>query len=716
MGVDEYERVSVQSLTSTRYALHSESFPFPRFAMNLSLLNRTSLVVGCLLLPACLLPPPRAVLAQSVCLPSPRLLTVTPMGGQIGSEFEVTITGQHLEGTEQLIFSNPAITATPKVKDDGSVVENQFVIQIDKACPTGVYDARVMAGLGISSARAFSVGRLPEITQQQPSISPEQALEVPVGTLVNATLKDRSINHYAFDAKRGQRIVIDCAANGIDSKTNPVIALADETGSDLVVERRGGIIDFEVPADGRYIAKVHDLTFKGGPYYFYRLAITELAPDEHPTRLPSTNHVASFSWPPTGLADEASGGEVEPNDAIETSQQIRLPCDIAGSFYPAADVDSFQFQGKKGERWWVEVASERFGLLTDPSVVVQRLTEDGQPVDVAELADIPSPVKRSSNGYSYDGPPYNAGSSDAMGEFTIPEDGTYRIRLTDLFGGTRDDPSMRYRMIVRKAQPDFALVGWALHMGLRNGDRNALSKPIALRGGDVMPFEIVVVRRDGFDGEIELALENLPEGVTATGLKIAKGQTRGIVLGAAEPNASRGLKMARLYGKAQIDGREVIHDCRLASMKWPVTNAKQEIPDPRLLDQIPVSVGGVEPAPLSIEVAENKLWEVQEGGNLTIPLKPVCRGPFSGNSMSLRTFGAGFDHNPAFDFSLANDQTDVTLDLAKLKTPPGEYTIAFYGGAVAKYGPGDAKPKDIVDIYVSRPIQIRVTPKPGQGK
>ena len=34
---------------------------------------------------------------------------------------------------------------------------------------------------------------------------------------------------------------------------------------------------------------------------------------------------------------------------------------------------------------------------------------------------------------------------------------------------------------VRKAAPDFALTGWALHMTLRNGDRNALSKPIARR-------------------------------------------------------------------------------------------------------------------------------------------------------------------------------------------------------------------------------------------
>ncbi len=117
-----------------------------------------------------------------------------------------------------------------------------------------------------------------------------------------------------------------------------------------------------------------------------------------------------------------------------------------------------------------------------------------------ELSDIPSPVKLSSNGYAYDGPPYNAGSSDILGKLVIKEDGLYRLQLSDLFGGTRSEPGNVYRLIVRKAAPDFALVAWALHMELRNGDRNALSKPISLRGGATMALEVVAFRRDGFDG------------------------------------------------------------------------------------------------------------------------------------------------------------------------------------------------------------------------
>ena len=51
----------------------------------------------------------------------------------------------------------------------------------------------------------------------------------------------------------------------------------------------------------------------------------------------------------------------------------------------------------------------------------------------------------------------------------------------------------------------------------------------------------------------------------------------------------------------------------------------------------------------------------------------------------MKTFGAGFEHVPAFDAPLNADASEAVLDLATLKTPPGDYVIALYGGAVAKY-------------------------------
>ncbi len=627
-------------------------------------------------------------LAQSVCLPAPRLLTTMPMGGKVGTQFEITISGEHLDELGELAFSDRRITAVQKLDAAGQPEANKYVITIPADCPVGLYEARVMTRLGISSSRVFSVGSLAENVRTKPNTTLATAMEIDVNSVTNAVMTNRSVDHYTFNAKKGQRLIVDCATRGIDSKLDAVVIVADAAGRDLLVERRGGVLDFAVPDDGRYVIKVHELTFKGGVEYFYRLGLWELPAGAPIVRQPSTKTVNSFSWPPQGLAIQAELAEVEPNNIAGKAQKITLPCDIAGSFFPAADVDLFEFEAKKGEEWWVEVASERFGLPTDPAVLVQQVvrTPEGEKLtDVAEFSDIPSPVKVSSNGYAYDGPPYNAGTSDVLGKLVIKEDGTYRLQLTDLFGGTRSNPRNIYRMVIRKAAPDFALVSWALHMELRNGDRNALSKPISLRGGATMALEVIAMRRDGFDGDIDLVMEGLPEGVSAQGLKIPAGQSRGLMLISAHQNAPRAIGSANFLGKAIINGAAVVRPCRLASMSWPIPDAWNEVPVPRLMADVPVSVSGLEFTPLSVAPAAKEMLQVTAGEKLTIPLAITRRSEFSGATMELRTIGAGFDRNPAFSLPLTADSSQAILDLAALKTPPGDYLIAFYGGAVAKY-------------------------------
>ncbi|MDF2378195.1 MAG: serine protease [Verrucomicrobiales bacterium] len=625
---------------------------------------------------------------QLVCLPSPHLLTTMPMGAQTGTTVEVTITGQHLEKVSELIFSTPKITAKPVTDESGRVVENKFTVTVAADAPVGVHDARVISRLGVSSPRAFTVGAVPEVTVTETNQSIESAVALSVNSVANAVMAKRSIGFYSFAAEKGKRYAVECAAVGIDSKLTPVVILADAEGRDLMVNRTGGVIDFSPTESGTYIIKVNDLTYQGSERHFYRLALQEAPGSGPPPRHPATAPVSSMSWPPPGLASKATATEAEPNDEADRAQKITLPCDISGSFFPAADVDTYEFTAKKGEVWWVEVASERLGLPTDPFVLVQSVSEkDGQPTltDIAELYDIGSPVKVSTNGYSYDGPPYNVGSPDVLGQVEIKEDGVHRLQVRDLFGGTRNEPANEYRLIIRKAQPDFALAAWGVHMTLRNGDRAAFSKPMALRAGAAMTLEVLTVRRDGFDGEIQLEMKNLPPGVTATGLKIAKGSSVGHVILNADPSAKPGFSLATISGTAVIDGKAVTRPCRLATMEWPVKDAKQETPSPRLVGNIPVSVSDSEKSPMVFSAAEDKVWEAKEGEKLTIPLQATWNGDFTGTSIKVNAYGAGFEKIPAFEIPLKSAKHDVTVDLAALKVPPGDYTIAFYGGAVAKY-------------------------------
>jgi hypothetical protein len=629
-----------------------------------------------------------ASLAQEVCLPSPCLLTMMPMGGQVGTNVEVTITGENIDGAKELRFSDPKITAKPKGAVAGNAEANTFVVTIAADAPQGVHEARVVSRLGVSSSRAFSVSGLPEVTRAKPNASLETALELKSNSICNAVMTPRGVDFYAFQAAKGKRYVVECAARGIDSKLKPVLIIADAKGHDLLADRRGGLLDFKAPADGKYFVKVHGLTFQGGPAHFYRLALLEEPGTGPAPRQPSTTTVSSFSWAPDETVKRPRVTETEPNNLHAQAQKISLPCEIDGRFYPAADVDTFEFTAKKGDVWWVEVASERLGLPTDPFVLIQRVTRNGSKEtldDVAEFNDIPSPIKPSSNGYSYDGPVYDAGSADALGKLEIKEDGVYRLQLRDLFGGTRSEARHIYRLIIRKPAPDFALAAWALHMNLRNGDRSALSKPISLRAGATMALEVVVVRRDGFDGEIELGMSDLPEGVSACGLKIPAGKSVGTLLISANENAPRSLGNAKIFGRAKVDGKSVTRPGRLASMAWPVKDASQEIPNPRLITDIPVSVTRSEGAPVTIGPPENKVWKVKAGDKLTIPLKVTWRSEFTGASIKLSPMGADFSGVNPIDIPLKASGSEVVLDLAALKTPPGEYALVLYGSAVAKY-------------------------------
>ncbi|MFM2142193.1 MAG: hypothetical protein RLZZ476_737 [Verrucomicrobiota bacterium] len=614
-----------------------------------------------------------SALAQQVTLPLPRLLTIMPMGGQAGQSVEVTITGENIEDVTELTFSTPKITAKPVA---GAV--NKFTVSIAADAAVGVYDARVMSRLGMSSVRAFSVNKLPEVLRTKPNNTLETALPLAVGSICNATMTKRAVDFYSFQGVKGQAVAIDCAAVGIDSRLTPVLILADGKGADLKVNRTGGMIDFTPPADGSYIIKVSDLTYQGGERHFYRLALQKSPAEPQP----QTQTVSAMSWPPAGLAASAAAKEMEPNN--KDAQKISLPCDLSGAFFPAADVDTYEFTAKKGETWWVEVASERLGLNTDPFVLVQQV-KDGKFADVAELYDIASPMKVTSNGYSYDGPPYDAGSPDVLGKFEVKEDGAYRLQVRDLFGGTRSDPHNVYRLLVRQAAPDFSLAAWAVHMTLRNGDRASLSKPMALRQGDARAFEVVVQRRDGFDGEIEIAMEGLPQGVSAAGLKIAKGKTYGHLIVTADEKAPRGFSLAKITGKAVIGGKEVVRPVRLASMEWPVKDAKGEIPAPRLMADIPVSVTDSEQAPLSITLAENKVFEAKAGETLKIPLKLAWRNEFNGTSIKVKAYGEGFGAIKEFDIPLKAATHELVLNLAELKITPGDYAFALQSLGICKY-------------------------------
>ena len=222
-------------------------------------------------------------------LPVPLLNSVTPMGGKIGAETEVVIAGADLDEVDAMHFSHPGITATLKTP-------NHFAVKIAPEVPIGNYDVRVVGKLGVSNPRAFIVGDRPELTRAKAHDKPEAAVELPMGSVFNGNATAAISDYFKFPAKKGERVLIVCATKEIDSRMSPVLAVLDAAGREIESARKGGLLDFTAPSDGSFLASVHDLTFAGGPDYFYRLTVSK------------GPHV-DFIFPPAGTPGSTEVGQ-----------------------------------------------------------------------------------------------------------------------------------------------------------------------------------------------------------------------------------------------------------------------------------------------------------------------------------------------------------------------------------------------------------------------
>jgi len=139
------------------------------------------------------------------------------------------------------------------------------------------------------------------------------------------------------------------------------------------------------------------------------------------------------------------------------------------------------------------------------------------------------------------GPGYG---KDSRLRFTAPADGEYIVRLRDVRGLHGEDYA--YRLTVRAPAPDFRL-----SVEPRN--------PNVPVGGRI-PVTVTALRLDDFDGPIEVSIEDLPAGLSASRGVIEPGRVSTTVLLSADENAhlDRALPL-RVSGKAHDGARQLAH-------------------------------------------------------------------------------------------------------------------------------------------------------------
>jgi hypothetical protein len=231
-------------------------------------------------------------------LPQARLYAIFPCGGKAGTTFDLELTrSEDLDEADRLVFNHPGITATAKTRDVGArkePVANTFSVTVAPDVPSGLYEVRASGLYGLSNPRIFVVGSQPETHEVEPNNGFDRPNELPLGTIVNATVGgETDVDVYRFTGKKGQRFVAFCRAADLDSRLEPVLELTDDGGRRLAHARqelhRDPVIDAVLPADATYYLKVYDFLYRGGPDYVYRLGAGSIP------------HI-DFIMPPAGVA------------------------------------------------------------------------------------------------------------------------------------------------------------------------------------------------------------------------------------------------------------------------------------------------------------------------------------------------------------------------------------------------------------------------------
>ena len=133
--------------------------------------------------------------------------------------------------------------------------------------------------------------------------------------------------------------------------------------------------------------------------------------------------------------------------------------------------------------------------------------------------------------------------ADSLLRATFPATGTYYISIGD--AQRKGGPEYAYRLRISPPRPDFEL--------------RVVPSSVNARAGTAVPVTVHALRRDGFNGPINLQLKDAPTGFSLSGAKIPAGQAKTRLTLTVPLDPGRPTTALRMEGRATIAGREVRH-------------------------------------------------------------------------------------------------------------------------------------------------------------
>ncbi len=457
----------------------------------------------------------------------------------------------------------------------------------------GMRQLRISSRAGLTNPVNFEVSAIPEALELEPNDgNPQQALpgmkklppmkphELPI--VLNGQIMPGDRDRFRFRAEAGQQLVVRTqarslipyladavpgwfqAAVSVYNAAGMEIAYADDFRFDP-----DPVLYYQIPRTGEYELEIHDAIYRGREDFVYRISVgqTPFVTQMFPLGVREQTEVKASvdGWNLPQKMIELKAGTVEKriyttflekdgffsntvpfavdtlpeqnesdsNDTVKTAQKLPVPIIVNGRIESPGDADVFRIDGKAGQSIVAEIYARR---LNSPVDSLLRLTDAAG--DVVAWDD--DHVVKDEHLHK-DMLGLMTHHADAYLSATLSKTGPCFIYVTDSQG--HGGEAYSYRLRISPPRPDFQL--------------RATPSGYAMRAGTIMPITVHVLRIDGFDGEIEIAVKDPSTGFRIHGGLIPAGCERICMTLQAPKNATKEPVDLKLEGRAVVNGQPV---------------------------------------------------------------------------------------------------------------------------------------------------------------
>jgi hypothetical protein len=367
---------------------------------------------------------------------------------------------------------------------------------------------------------------------------------------LNGQIMPGDVDRFRIVAKKGQQLVmrvqarnlIPYLADAVPGWFQPALTLYDSKGREIAFADDyrfdpDPVLFYRIPDDGEYVVEIRDAIYRGREDFIYRVCVgelpfvTQIFPLGGPvggkveaimagwnlnsTRLELDTRPAPSNLRVTrpvqgnlftnkiayALDTLPEGLETEPNDSQTRAHRLQFPTIVNGRIGVPGDADFFRFEGKAGEEIVAEVMARRLNSPLDS--LIRLLDDKGK---VVEWND---DLLVKEEGFLFPLTNLQPHQADSYLRVTLPANGAYYLQVCD--ATSQGGGAWSYRLRLDRPRPDYEL-------------RVTPSSVNALSGGST-PITIHALRKDGFEGDIDLRLTGAPEGFILNGARIPAGRS-----------------------------------------------------------------------------------------------------------------------------------------------------------------------------------------------